>query len=40
MKKQNRSYLILPTLIFSIKANGNKEIDFGWLKWSWTLIFN
>lgn len=40
MKKQNRTYLVLPLLAFSIKGNGGIEIDFGWLNWTWTLIFN
>jgi hypothetical protein len=40
MKKQNRTYLVLPLLAFSINGDGSKEIDFGWLNYTWTLIFN
>jgi hypothetical protein len=40
MEKKNRSYLILPLLAFSISGDGKKrEIDFGWLNWTWTLIW-
>ncbi len=40
MKNQNRTYLILPMLAFSISGDGKKrEIDFGWLSYTWTIIW-
>jgi len=40
MKNKNRSYLILPLLAYSISGDKKKrEIDFGWLAWTWTIIW-
>jgi hypothetical protein len=40
MENKYKSYLILPLLAYSISDDKKKhEVDFGWLAWTWTIIW-
>ena len=38
-KSKGDAWIILPLLAFHINEDGTKEIFFGWLNRTWSLIF-